>query len=191
MVGNKKVFMIILVILVIGIFIFVRGISIKEISIESIDKVLSDSDYTLVFSGDYNKDISKELKGYKKEYGFAIYRLNNDRETVQAYLFQYIHEEKEYTGNIYIIYDRNGYVGYIDGSMNKEEYIKKYLYNYIPIVERKYSEPTISELKNIINDKKSSVVVLGEDTCSYCKQLEQVSKCSCNIGSYDKLSKWW
>ena len=175
MVDRKKIFILSgFIIAVILVLIIVRSLSIKKVSINTVYDIIKDSDYTLVYSGDYNNDVYKELKQLRDKYGVSIYLFSEEKNEVIDYLYEVDDLMEDPQGNLYVIYDKGGFIGYIDDTRDKDEYFKKYIENYIPIVERNYKEPTIDELKELYNSKNKTIIVLGNEECSFCSKLEHV-----------------
>lgn len=173
MVDKKKIIICVLFIIVVLVLILLRANSIKKTSIYGIDNNIGESNFTLIFYGNYNKDIRNELKELKKTYGFNVFVLEATEQDVKDYL-SISNGEVEIKGNLYLVYDKKGLLGYIDDTKDKIEYIKKYLYNHIPTAERKYSTPSVQEFKDMYLSKQVTITVLGDSYCGFCSQLESV-----------------
>ena len=171
---DKKIFIVIIaIVLILCFFILVKSISVKKTTINEIDSIIGKNTYTLFYVDDLTKDEKKKLNDIKSENAIKLYKLTDSKEDVINYIKS--KENIDYTdGNIYLIFDSMKYLGYIDKNKDLNEYIKKYLYGYLPVNERVYSTATIDQYNHMYNSKDKTIAVFGDDTCSYCERLEPV-----------------
>ena len=171
---NKQIYIAIgAVLLIVLIFVFIRSLSIKKTTLSDIDSIIGDNTYTLFFSGDLTKEEKKKLKTIRDENDTKLYQLTDSRDDVIKYIKSKENVEN-IEGNIYLLFDSNGYLGYIDNSKDTNEYIKKYLFGYLPKAERVYSVISVNEYNQLYNSKGTTIAVFGENTCSYCDRLQNV-----------------
>ena len=171
---NKHLYIIIIaIILLVLIFILLRSSSIKNKKISEINSTISESTYSLFFSGDLNKDEKKKLKEIQSNNDIKIYNITDSREEVINYI-KSVDKVDNIEGNIYLLFDKSGYLGYIDNTKDRDEYLKKYLYGYLPTNERVYSTVTVSQYQQMYNSKNKTIAVFGDYTCSYCERLQNV-----------------
>lgn len=176
--GNSKKILIasLAVVLILGFFVMIRSANTKSAVLKNITKIIPDSRYTIFYGGDINKDSKDEFKRIMKEYNVKIYTLDDDKsEVIKFVKAQDTNSNiKDDTRFVYMIYDNSKFLGYIDDSMNIDEYIRKYIYDELPTAERLYKVATGAQYASLYNSKDTMITVFGEDGCSYCKQLEKV-----------------
>lgn len=170
---NKKFIVIVSILLILVVFIFVRSISIKKISYIKALNMLDEKKYILMYSGNVDSTVRKELKRLGKEYNISIYISSDNYDDVVNYV-KLVTSAEEIKGNMYLVFGNNTLLGYMDESMNTEEYLKKYLYGYIPKAERTYNEPTVTEYTELYKSKDTIITVFGDTTCNFCKLLQPV-----------------
>ena len=173
--GNSKKLLlaiIVIILLLVG-FILLRGNRIPETSLKNINTIIQDNGHTIFYSGEVNGETRKILKNISKEHSVKVYILNDDKQSVINYI-KSSEKVTELNGNLYIVYDRTSYQGYIDDSRDRDEYLKKYLYGYLPTAEKKYSVATGDKYKELYNSKEKVITVFGDNGCTYCEQLEKV-----------------
>ena len=184
--GNIKKLLLafVAIILLLVIFILVRGNRIPEASIKSIDKIISHNGHTLFYSGEVNKDTKKMLKEISKKYSVKVYIFTDKKEDVITYI-RSRDAVQDYQGNLILAFDRTSYQGFIDDTRNIDDYINKYLYGYLPDAERKYSVATGDQYKELYNSKDTLITVFGDSGCTYCEQLEKVINQVAIAGKYN------
>lgn len=171
---NKQIYIaIIVIIMIILIFVFIRSLSIKKARLSDINSIISDNTYSLFFSGELTKEEKKKLKSIRDGNDIKIYQLTDSNEDVITYIKSLENVEK-IEGNVYLLFDSKNYLGYIDNTKDKDEYIKKYLYGYLPVNERVYLTASVGEYNQLFNSKDKTIAVFGDYTCSYCERLQNV-----------------
>ena len=175
--GNKKVWIFILIpIILVGIFVYIRinSTKIKNISISKLESISTKDVYTLAYKGELNDDIKKELLSYKDQYSFVIYNITSDIEEVKDYTKGKGVEVT--TDPVIILFDSHGNNSIIaDNKFDyRLEYIKKFLYNYVPTPERHYKLSTGTDFVNMFNSSALTVSVFASDSCTYCTMLEPI-----------------
>ncbi|MBR6073352.1 MAG: hypothetical protein IKP76_03420 [Bacilli bacterium] len=171
---NKQIYIVIgVIIVVILMFVFIRSLSIKKARIADIDSIINENNYTLFFSGDLTKEEKKKLKSIRDENDIKIYQLTDSNEEVINYIKSKENAENV-EGNIYLLFDSKSYLGYIDNTKDKDEYLKKYLYGYLPKAERVYNVTSVNDYNQLFNSKNTTIAVFGDYTCSYCERLQNV-----------------
>ena len=184
--GNSKKIIIaaIGIVLVLGFFVLLRSSRIKSIAFSKIDTVTENNSYTIFYSGTMNKDVERDLKELKKKNNLQIYILTDDRSTIVNFV-KSKNGLLEPQGDIYLVYEKSKYLGYIDNTMDRTEYLMKYIEGYIPAAERMYKTATGDEYAKLFNSKDKIITVFGEDECSYCKKLEKVVNEVSKKGTYN------
>ena len=171
---NKYIYIVVIgLILAILIFAFYKSLTIKKVSLNNINDVLGEKTYSLFYVGDITKEEKKKLKELREKNDLKLYELTDSRDDVVTYI-KSVENVEIIEGNIYLLFDTKNYLGYIDNTKNVDEYVKKYLYGYIPVNERMYSTITVSQYSQLYNSKDKTIAVFGDDSCSYCERLESV-----------------
>lgn len=171
---NKyRYFIIIGFLIILLIFFLYKSFSIKKVNISEIDSIIGNNTYSLFFYGDLNKEEKNKLKSIRDENDIKVYELTDSREDVIKYIKSKENVENV-EGNIYILFDNKNYLGFIDNTKDRDEYIKKYLYGYLPISERVYLTSSVSDYNQMYNSKNTTIAVFGDYTCSYCDRLQNV-----------------
>ena len=171
---KTQLFIVVLVLLIVLIFIFIKSHTIESVSINDINGYINKSPYTLVYYGDINKDINKQLKSLKKEYSMKIYKSNDSLDAIKEYISN---NNDELKGEVvYFIYDKDGLKGIIDEDEIPylTEYIDKYISGTIPTPERKYAVSTADQYIKMFKSSDKTIAVFGTKACTYCTMLERV-----------------
>ena len=174
MVNYKKFIWPAILIIFIGIIILIRynATKISTITLDQVDNKVKNDAISLVYVGEFNKDIETKMRQYKKDNGFKLYTLSNSIDEVN----------KKYNIEIqgdfaYLIYDKNGYLGFIDKTIEEQyyqQYFNKYLFNELPSIEIRYKRATADQYLKLVNSNEYTIAVLGDNTCTYCNMLENV-----------------
>ena len=182
--GKKILIATVGIILILGFFVIVRSSRVKDTSIDKIKDVIAKNNYSVFYSGEITDDVKKDFKELKNKNSLVIYHLTDSRDDVVKYI-RSIDSSANPQGNIYLVYDKTRYLGFIDDTMNRTDYLRKYIEGYIPPNEIMYKTATGSEYVQLFNSKDTLITVFGEDECSYCKQLEKVVNEISKKGVYD------
>ena len=170
---GKKILIFTIVALLIGGFYYTvstRNV-IGHITIDEINDVVYENDYSMVYFGDESEALNEALKLYKKDYLIKSYYATSDVTKVKEYLSQYNSTLNIEDNNIFAVYVEGEFEGVIDTEDPTEfiELIRKYLYGEIPTNERKFKVlSTSEEYKKKVNSNNYTVAVFGEKSCSYC-----------------------
>ncbi len=170
---------------------------IQEIEYDKIKTIVeeykedSNKDFVFLYNGEIDKDIKNYSKRIKKNNRVVTYQVNLTDEEMNNLSTDEIQIEKDG----YIVYVEGELMGFISKKLDeakKDEYVKKYLYGYIPVDERYYQVlSTGEEYIKKFNSKDYTVAVFGASDCTFCtKYLPIVNnvakKYDLNIYYFDK-----
>lgn len=169
---SKKAFIIIIVVIVLligTVFIFSRNNN-KILLIESdkINTVIKEDDFVFLYNGKLNDNIKKFAKEIKVKNRVVTYQIELTDEEMKALST----DDIKIASDGYLVYVDQKFVGFISNSLDdnkKMEYVKKYLYGYIPEDERYYQ--VLSKADEYIkkfNSNEYTVAVFGSVECTWC-----------------------
>ena len=172
--GSKNKILIILgivVLFIIFVLIAKNNAKVKHVKLDNIDSIERNS---IVFVGEYNNDYKERVTEYIKKYKMSFYILDNSIEEVNNH---YNTEDKIQGEYAYLAYYEGQYKGFIDSTISEDKYVQyfsKFVFNTIPDDEIKYSKTTGEQYVKMVNSAKTTIAVLGTDSCTYCSLLEHV-----------------
>lgn len=167
-----KIALIVGLIILLGVLIIVKKSddNIKMIGYDYIYDSLGKNNFSVVYFGEKNEDVTSQLADFKSIYNFPVYYSNIGLQKLNEVLRQ----------NSLSVEKLNTYVLFMEGlplyvledgydSSVYYEAIDKYFYNKIPESERYYKilDKASSYIKKV-NSKKYTVAVFGKDNCSFC-----------------------
>lgn len=169
---NKRIIYIIAIIFIVLIgflFLFTKNAN-KVILIETDDiyEKVNEDDFVFLYNGDLNDKINSFIKDIKKSNRVTTYQIYLTDDEMKDISSDNIKIDKDG----YIVYVNHNLVGFISNDLDdskKIEYVKKYLYGYIPEDERYYQ--VLSKADEYIkkfNSKNYTIAVFGRTDCTWC-----------------------
>lgn len=171
---KKSVYVIgiLIFVLIIGLFYMatVRNNKIELVEFAEISSLVQEynKDYLFLYNGEIDDGVKDYIRHIKNNNRVATYQVNLSEEEMT----------KLSTEDIKV--DKDGYIAYVEGELmgfisnkldetKKDEYVKKYLYGYIPVDERYYQVlSTAEEYIKKFNSNEYTVAVFGATNCTFC-----------------------
>jgi thiol-disulfide isomerase/thioredoxin len=169
---DKKIVIIgiIIVVLILVMFVItsIQKSKIVSITYDDISDVIEDDDFVFLYNGEITKDVKSFAKKVKNNNRVVTYQIDLSDEEIEELSTDDISIE----GTGYIIYVDQELTGFISEDKNddeKYEYVKKYLYGYIPASERYYQVIDSAEtFTKKFNSSDYTIAVFGASSCTYC-----------------------
>lgn len=175
---NKKILYLgisIIVILVFALFFITKNNNkILLIDTKQIDEKVNEKDFVFIYNGELNSEINSFIKDIKNNNRVVTYQIYLNKEEMQAMSTDDVTIEQDG----YLVYVNKKLEGFISNELDdskKMEYVKKYLYGYIPEEERYYQVlSTADEYIKKFNSKDYTIAVFGRTDCTWCTKYLSV-----------------
>lgn len=125
-------------------------------------------DFLFLYNGEIDNNIKDYIRHIKNNNRVVTYQVDLTDEEMKQLSTDGVKIEKDG----YIVYVESELMGFISNKLDetkKDEYVKKYLYGYIPVDERYYQVlSTADEYIKKFNSNEYTVAVFGAAKCDFC-----------------------